>query len=54
MATRPQDMLEVQDMVKLLISYRSDLHARLDIELPKLMALAQELIDMIETEYPEE
>ena len=48
------DMREVQEMVNVLISYRSDLYARPDIELPKLMSLAQELIDMIETEYPEE
>jgi len=48
------DMRDVQEMVNVLISYRSDMYARPDIELPRLMALAQELIDLIETEYPEE
>jgi hypothetical protein len=47
------EMREVQEMVNILISYRSDLYARPDIELPRLMALGQELIDLIETEYPE-
>ena len=48
------DMRGVQEMVNILISYRSDLYARPDIELLRLMALAQELIDLIESEYPEE
>ena len=34
------DMRDVQEMVNVLISYRSDLYARPDIELPRLMALA--------------
>ena len=48
------DMRDVEEMVNVLISYRSDLYARPDLELPRLVALAQELIDLIETEYPEE
>jgi hypothetical protein len=48
------DMRDVQEMVNILISYRSDLYARPELELPRLMILAQELIDLIETEYPEE
>jgi hypothetical protein len=48
------DMRDVQEMVNILISYRSDLYARPDLELPRLMILAQELIDLIEAEYPEE
>lgn len=48
------DMRDVQEMINILISYRSDLDARPEIELPRLMTLAQELIDLIETEYPEE
>jgi hypothetical protein len=47
------DMRDVQEMTNILISYRRDLYARPEIELPKLMALAQEIIDLIETEYPE-
>ena len=48
------DMRDVQEMTNVLISYRSDLWPRPDLELPELMSLAQELIDLIETEYPEE
>jgi hypothetical protein len=48
------DMRDIQEMINVLISYRSDLYARPDLELPRLIALAQELIDFIETEYPEE
>jgi len=48
------DMRDVQEMINILISYRSDLDARPEIELPRLMTLAQELVDLIETEYPEE
>ena len=47
------DMRDVQEMVNVLMSYRSDLFARPDIDLPKLMALAQEIIDLIKTVYPE-
>ena len=47
------DMREIQEMINILISYRSDLYARPDLELPRLMALAQELIDLIEADYPE-
>ena len=47
------EMRDVQEMVNILISYRSDLYARPDIELPRLMALGQELIELIETEYTE-
>jgi hypothetical protein len=48
------DMRDVQEMINVLISYRNDLSARPETELPKLMSLAQELIDLIETEYSEE
>ena len=48
------DMRDVQEMVNILISYRSDLYARPDLELPRIAILAQELIDLIATEYPEE
>ena len=48
------DMRDVQEMTNVLISYRSDLWPRPDLEFPKLMALAQEIIDLIEAEYPEE
>jgi len=48
------DMRDVQEMTNILISYRNDLSPRPEIELPRLMALAQELIDLIETEYPEQ
>jgi hypothetical protein len=47
------DMRDVQEMTNILISYRSDLWPRPDLEFPKLMALAQELIDLIEAEYPQ-
>lgn len=49
-----EDMRDVQVMVNTLISYRSDLSARPEIEFPRLINLAQELIELIETEYPEE
>ena len=47
------DMRDVEEMVNTLITYRSDLNARPEIELPRLMALGQELIELIESEYPE-
>lgn len=48
------DMRDVQQMINVLISYRSDLSPRPEFELPKLMVLAQELIDLIDAEYPGE
>jgi hypothetical protein len=48
------DKRDVQEMINVLISYRSDLYARPELELPRLLALAQELIDLINVEYPEE
>jgi hypothetical protein len=48
------DMRDVQEMANILISYRSDLYPRPEIEFPRLISLAQELIDLIEIEYPGE
>ena len=48
------DMRDVQEMVNILISYRNDLEPRPNIELPRLQALAQAIIDLIDTEYPED
>jgi hypothetical protein len=48
------NMRDVHEMINVLISYRSDLYARPEFELPRLISLAQELIDLIEIEYPEE
>jgi hypothetical protein len=48
------DLRGVQEMTNVLISYRGDLYARPDLELPRLIFLAQELIDFIDTEFPEE
>ncbi len=48
------DIRDVQEMANILISYRSDLYPRPEIEFPKLITLAQELIDLIEIEYPED
>ena len=48
------DMRDVQEMTNVLISYRNDLWPRPDLEFPKLMTLAEELIELIEAEYPEE
>lgn len=47
------DMRDVQEMTNILISYRNDLYPRPNLELPRLQALAQAIIDLIETEYPE-
>jgi len=47
------DMRDVQEMANILISYRSDLSPRPESEFPRLMALAEELIELIEAEYPE-
>jgi hypothetical protein len=49
-----EDMRDIQEMINVLISYRSDLSARPELELPKLISLAQELIDLIDIEYSEE
>lgn len=48
------DIRDVQEMANILISYRSDLYPRPEIEFPRLITLAQELIDLIESEYHEE
>jgi len=48
------EMRDVQEMTNVLISYRDDLSPRPNMELPQLMSLAQELVDLIETEYPDE
>ena len=45
------EMRDVQEMINILISYRNDLYPRPDHELPRVQALAQTIIDLIETEY---
>ena len=49
-----QDERELQRMVNVMISYANDLNPRPDIELPKLMESARNLIELIELEYPAE
>lgn len=48
------DKRDVQEMLNILISYRSDLSPRPEIEFPRLIALAEDIIDLIETEFPPE
>ena len=48
------DIRDVQEMANILIGYRSDLNPRPELEFPKLISMAEELIDLIESEYPEE
>ena len=47
------DIRSVQEMANVLISYSGDLDARPGHELPRLMSMAQDLIDLIDTEYPD-